>query len=47
MIGSYFVAQEVRVKRRGARCAAAPAAAGENGAATPAEDATEAEPVSR
>ena len=47
VIGSYFVAQEVRVKRPRRKATVAPAAASENGAAAPAEDATEAEPVSR
>ena len=48
MIGSYFLAQEVRVKRPRRKATTAPSAAGANGAATgQSEDAAEAEPVSR
>jgi high-affinity iron transporter len=47
VIGSYFVAQEVRVKRPRRRATPAPATLEGNGAAPPAEDATEVETVPR
>jgi high-affinity iron transporter len=47
VIGSYFVAQEVRVKRPRRKATGTPAGADANGAASPAEEATEAEPVPR
>jgi high-affinity iron transporter len=47
VIGSYFVAQEVRVKRPRRKATGTPAAADANGAASPAEEPTEAEPVPR